>query len=63
MDYVLLFFLYALVYAQGKNPYMSAIVFGALIFGIQRVLDEHKKKENVRKLTGLFKKALYENVE
>ena len=57
MDYVILFILYTLVYAQGKNPYVSAFAFGLLVIGT----NYYKKKQNVLRLTNLFEKALYTN--
>lgn len=63
MDYLLLFLIYTLVYAQGKNPYASAFAFALLVFCANYILDKYKKKQNVLRLTKLFNKALYENAQ
>jgi hypothetical protein len=59
MDNTILFLLFTLIYAQGRNPYISAFAFALSVFGTNYVLDKYNKQQNVLRLTNLFKKALY----
>ena len=43
------------------NPYVSALSFVSLVYAINYFVNEQQRKQNTKKLTTLFRKALYEN--